>query len=173
MNDSFKPLFAEIARKLIALLPSVFGGFILLAVGCAFGWFAKRLVIQLALLLRLERFLVRFSWGQVFSKADVRYGLYRFLGNIAFAVVFLIFLDFAFLIWDLKIVSDLLAACILLLPKAVAAGIIFLVGWIVALRSAKSVQATLYHQKIPGSRLAGYFTRVSLIVFSRPWLSSS
>jgi hypothetical protein len=164
MNEKLHPLFLELTKKFIAFLPTLFTGIILLIIGWFLGWLAKRLVIQISVILKLERFLVRFSWGRVFSKADVRYGLYRFIGNIVFIIIFIIFLYFALTVWDLKYLSDLLARGISLLPKATTALIVFCSGWFIANWTGKSIQRALLHEHVPGSMLISYFAKLSLII---------
>ena len=61
-------------------------------IGWVVGWIVKRIVIQVCVIFRLGRLLRSFRWGAGFSKADVRYAFYNAIGNVAFLIVFLIFL---------------------------------------------------------------------------------
>ncbi len=164
MNESLQSLFLDLTKKLVAFLPALFTGIFLVGIGWLLGWFVKRLVIQLSVFMKLERFLIKFSWGKAFTKADVRYGLYSFIGNVFFFIIFLIFLDFALIFWDLKFLSDLLARGILILPKTVAAILIFGAGWLIALWAANAIQKVLSQEQVPDSTMIAYFARVLLII---------
>lgn len=164
MNENLQFLFLELTKKFVAFLPALFAGLLLLGIGWLLGWFVKRLAIQLSIFLKLERFLIRFSWGKAFTKADVRYGLYGFIGNVFFIVIFLIFLDFALIFWDLKFLSDLLGRGILVLPRTIAALLIFGIGWLVALWAARAVQKVLAEEQVPRATLIAYFARTLLII---------
>jgi len=164
MDENLQSLFLALTKKLVAFLPSLFTGIFLVGIGWLLGWFVKRLVIQLSVLMKLERFLIKFSWGKAFTKADVRYGLYGFIGNVFFAIIFLVFLDFALIIWDLKFLSDLLARGIFILPKTIAALLIFGAGWLIALWAANALEKVLSQEQIPDSKTIAYFARVLLII---------
>jgi hypothetical protein len=164
MNESLQSLFLDLTKKLVAFLPSLFTGIFLIGIGWLLGWFVKRLVIQLSVFMKLERFLIKFSWGKAFTKADVRYGLYSFIGNIFFFIILLIFLDFALIIWDLKFLSDLLARGIFILPKTIAALLIFGAGWLIALWAANALQKVLSREQIPDSTMIAHFARVLIII---------
>ncbi len=164
MGENLESLFLELTKKLVAFLPALFTGILLIGIGWLLGWFVKRLVIQLSVIMRLERYLTRFSWGKAFTKADVRYGLYRFIGNIFFFMILLIFLDFALIVWDLKFLSDLLAGGILVLPRTVAALLIFGAGWLIALWASRALQNVLSREQISDATAIAFFAKVALIV---------
>lgn len=163
MDENLHALFLDLTKKLVAFLPALLTGFFLIGIGWLLGWFMKRLVIQLSIFLRLERFLIKFSWGKAFTKADVRYGLYGFIGNIFFFMILLIFFDFALIVWDLKFLSDLLARGILILPRTIAALLIFGAGWLIARWAAGALQKILSSEQVPDSAMIALFARVLLI----------
>ncbi len=164
MNENLQFLFLDLTKKFVAFLPALFTGILLVGIGWLLGWFVKRLVVQLSVFLKLERFLIKFSWGKAFTKADVRYGLYGFIGNVFFLVIFLIFLDFALIFWNLKFLSDLLARGILILPKTVAAILIFGAGWLITLWATNALQKVLSREQVSDSTGIASFARVLLII---------
>jgi hypothetical protein len=164
MDENLQSLFLALTKKIVAFLPALFAGILLVGIGWLLGWFVKRLAIQLSVFMKLERFLIKFSWGKAFTKADVRYGLYSFIGNIFFFIILLIFLDFALIIWDLKFLSEMLARGILILPRTIAALLIFGAGWLVALWAANALQNVLSREQISDSTMIAYFARVLLII---------
>lgn len=165
MNEPLQTQFWGVGEGILSYLPNLVAGLILIILGWLLGWVAKRVVIQMAVILRLERFLTSFRWGADFAKADVRYGFYNLLGNIAFFIVFLIFLTNAFSAWKLTVLSNLLENGIYFIPKLVIALAIFGIGWLIAGWSARAVQRALHRESVPGATLIARFTRAVFLLF--------
>jgi hypothetical protein len=164
MNENLQNQLWEIGKEIIGYLPNLFAGILLVVIGWFLGWFLKRIIIRVAVLLRLERFLTRIRWGEDFSKADVRYGFYNFLGNIAFFIMFMIFLDNAFRTWKLTVLSDLLEKGIYFFPRIILAGAIFGFGWLIASWAAKSASKALHREDIPRASLIARLIKAVLIM---------
>jgi hypothetical protein len=164
MNRSFQDQLLTISEKIVEYLPSFFAGILLVFLGWFLGWFAKRVVIQLALIIRLERYITRFRWGKDFSKGDVRYGFYNFIGNIIYFIVFLIFLDNALRAWHLEFLSSLLEKGILLFPRIIIALLIFGIGILLTNWASRSIQRSLRREHIPRATLVARFARATLIL---------
>jgi hypothetical protein len=165
MGESLQTQFWGMGKEIIGYLPHLFAGILLVVIGWFLGWFLKRIIIRIAVLFRLERFLTRIRWGEDFSKGDVRYGFYNFLGNIAFFVIFIIFLDNAFGTWKLTVLSDLLEKGIYFLPRMILAIAIFGIGWLIASWAAKSALKALRREDIPRASLIARLIKAVLIMF--------
>jgi hypothetical protein len=165
MGDRIQNQFVGLADNFIAYLPNLFAGILLVLLGWLIGWFVKRLLVQLSVILRLERFLVRSRWGADFSRADVRYGLYNFIGNIGFFIIFLIFLNNALSAWKLEILSDLLGRGIIFLPRIIIALVIFGIGWLIAAWSERGVLKALRREDVPRASLIARFVKSVLLLF--------
>jgi hypothetical protein len=164
MDESLRDQFLGIGKEMIGYLPNLFAGILLVIIGWFLGWFLKRIIIRVAALLRLERFLTRLRWGEDLSKGDVRYGFYNFIGNIAFFVLFMIFLDNAFRTWRLTVLSDLLEKIIYFFPKMVLSAAIFGIGWLIASWAAKTALRALRREDIPRAPLIGRLIKGVLIM---------
>ena len=165
MENRVPALFLDLMNRSIAFVPRLLAGVALLFLGILVAWFVKRLVIQVSIALRLERFLTKFRWGKAFSKADVRYGFYNFIGNLFYFFILLAFLDLAFLAWDLKVLSDLLGNAISLFPRIAAAAIIMGFGWFIAVKAASGILTLLLRDNLPQARFIALYARIMLIVF--------
>lgn len=165
MGNQVQDQFLKLSDDFIGYLPSFLAGVILILVGWFLGWFIKRLLVQLSIVLRLERFLVRSRWAQDFSKADVRYGLYNFIGNIGFIIVFLIFVNNALSAWKLTILSDLLGKGILFLPRLIIALVVFGIGWLIAAWTSKGVYKSLRREEVPRPMLISRMVKAVLLLF--------
>jgi hypothetical protein len=157
--------FIGLADNLIAYLPSFLAGIILVLIGLIAGWIIKRILVQVSILIRIDRFLRRSRWEADFAKADIRFGLYNLIGNIGFTLVFLLFLDNAFIAWKLTMISDLLSKGILYLPKVIIAVSIFGLGWLLSFWAAKSTVKALNREKVPKASLISKFIRIILLLF--------
>ena len=87
------------------------------------------------------------------------------IGNVGFALVFLIFLDNALLTWKLNMLSDLLSKGILFLPKVIIAIAIFGIGWLLASWVQISVLKALHREEIPAASLISRFIKSILLIF--------
>jgi hypothetical protein len=165
MGERIQNQFVGLADNFIGYLPNLFAGILLVVLGWFLGWFVKRLLVQLSVILRLERFLVRSRWATDFSKGDVRYGLYNFIGNIGFLIIFLIFLNNALDAWKLVILSDLLGKGILFLPRMIIALLMFGVGWLIAIWSERGVYKSLRREDVPKASLIARFIKSVILLF--------
>lgn len=163
MPESLQTQFWGLGRNIVDYLPNLIAGLLLVVVGWGVGWFVKRVVIQVAVLLKLERFLTSFRWGEDFSKADIRYGFYNLLGNIAFLIVFLIFLDNAFGAWKLTVLSELVSRGIFFLPNMVLSLIVFIGGWLLSAWAARAVHRTLHREAVVRAGLISRVVKASLL----------
>ena len=164
MENKLPTLFLDLANQFVGLIPKLLAGMAMLFLGFLAAWFVKRLVIQLSIALRLERFLIKLSWGKAFSKADVRHGFYNFIGNIFYFFLLLAFIDLTFIAWDLKFLSDLLGEAISLFPRIVAAAIILGIGWFLALWAANGLVGVLLRENIKRATAIALYARIVLVV---------
>jgi hypothetical protein len=165
METRVQDQFLGLAGNIVAYLPSLLAGIVLILIGWIAGWLIKRVLVQLSILLRIDRFLRRSRWEADFARADVRYGLYNMIGNIGYALIFLLFLDNALIAWKLQILSDLLSKGILFLPKVIVAASIFGLGWLLAFWAEKSILKSLYREGIPRASLISKFIKIILLLF--------
>jgi Mechanosensitive ion channel, conserved TM helix len=154
-----------LADNIIAYLPNLLAGIVLTIIGLIAGWLIKRVLVQISILLRIDRFLRRSRWEADFAKADVRYGLYNIIGNVGFTLIFLLFLDNALIAWKLTMLSDLLSKVILYLPQIMIAIAIFGLGWLIAFWVQRSILKSLYKENIPRASLISRFVKIILMIF--------
>lgn len=165
METKIQDQFSGLVNSIYAYLPNLLAGIILILLGCLAGWFIKRLLVQVSVLLRIDRFLRRSRWEADFSKADMRYGVYNFIGNIGYAVIFLLFFDNALIAWKLTMLSDLISKGMLYLPKIIIAVLVFGLGWLLAAWAEKSMLKILSKEKIPRASLISGFIKIILLIF--------
>ncbi|MBZ0200210.1 MAG: hypothetical protein K8H86_10105 [Ignavibacteriaceae bacterium] len=165
MDKNFQDLFFNLWQKIIGYLPNLFAGILLLFLGWLLGWFTKRIVIQLLAVLKFDKLFTRFKWKNAVSKADIRFALYNFIGNIVFFIVFLIFLNSALDAMNLLILSHLIQQGVLFIPKLIIASIILGAGFLIASRSSGAVFHTLLKENIQYAALISKFIKFVIILF--------
>lgn len=165
MEPKVQDQFLGLANNIIAYLPSLLAGIVMVLIGWFAGWLIKRIIIQFSIMIRIDRFMRRSRWEADFAKADVRYGIYNIIGNIGFVLIFLLFLDNALIVWKLNILADLLSKGILFMPKIIIAASIFGLGWLLSFWTEKSVLKILYREDIPRASLVSKFVKIILLLF--------
>ena len=165
MDSPLEKALYGVTEKLIAYLPNLVAGIVLIAIGWFLGWLVKRVVVQVLLVLRFDRLLRRFKWGAGFAKADVRYAFAEFVGNGAFLIIFLILLNASLEALQLTVISDVLRQGVLFIPKLFVAGVIFGLGWLLAGWIAGTIQRALTKEGVPRATLIARFTKVVIMLF--------
>lgn len=165
MNNGIESPFIDFGSQIINYLPSLLAGIILLFIGWMMGWVAKRITVQILVILRFERLFFRFQWRRALSKADIRYAVFNLIGNVVFFIVFLIFLNSALAAMKLTVLSTLIQQGVLFIPKLIIALIILGIGWIIAGRVADSVYNALLKEEIPHFSFISRFVKFILILF--------
>jgi Na+-transporting methylmalonyl-CoA/oxaloacetate decarboxylase gamma subunit len=165
MDESLRNLFDTVSQNVIGYLPKLFAGIVLILVGWVLGWFVKRLVVQLCIILRLDRLARRFSWGRDFTKADVRLGVYNAIGNVAFVLVFLLLLNSAVDSMQITPLSEVIRRSVLFIPKLLMLVLIIGFGWAVSGWVSNAVRRTLTKEGLPRSSLIARLTKFVLRLF--------
>ncbi len=157
-------VFQSFFSKVVEYLPSLAAGLLLVVVGVIAAWFAKRLTIQIAIMLRLHRLLAAFRWARGLARTDVRLSLFSVLGSVTGFVVFLVFLNAAFAAMQLTVVSELVQSVVYVFPRLVLAAAIFGFGWLVALGASQAVRRALLREHVPRASLAAGYARLMLLL---------
>jgi hypothetical protein len=165
MTNTLREQLAALGQKIIGYLPNLLGGLLLLLLGWLAGWIVKRVIIQLLVVLRIDRLFLRLRWRSSLSKADLRYALYNLIGNVAFFVVFLIFLDSALTALRLEVLSRLIEQGVLFVPRLIVALIVLGAGWLVAARTRDAVFRALVKENVARASLIARIVKFVLVLF--------
>jgi flagellar biosynthesis protein FliQ len=166
MSNPLQNALASVSERFIAYLPNLVAGIVLVGIGWLLGWVLKRIVVRLMSVLRVDRLLRRFRWGASFERADVRYALYEFSGNVVFVVVLLVFLNASLEVLQLTALSSILQQGVLFIPRLLIAALIFALGWIVAGWIGASFQKALTREEVPRPTLIARFVKVFVLLFA-------
>lgn len=165
MSQRLNQIIADMVGQLIAYIPKLMAGCFLIIIGLICGWLLKRILIRVAIVLKVERFLVRFKQGRAFYKADVRYALYNLIGNIVFVIIFLIFFEAALITWDRTFLSSLLGVVLNFLPRILTALVIMGVGWLITSWVRKMLERVLSQENIPRVTWIAQYVKILMLIF--------
>lgn len=165
MTDQPLLSLRDVVAQILAFVPALAAGLLVLVVGLLVAWLSARVVLRVMLLLRLDRVVARLGWGGL-ARGDIRHTLFSLLGGAIGLLVFLIFLDNVFVIWHLTVLSRLLERFVLAVPDLLVAGLIMLLGTAVAAAVARSVRATLIEEEVERASLFAKITRAAVLTFA-------
>lgn len=165
MTNPIRDLLSRFGDQFAGYAPHLFVGLVLIACGWILGWVARRVIMRLCVILRIDRWLRRLRWGRAFALGDVRYVLYAGLGNLGFAIVFLVLLNAALAAMKLTMLSDLLQSGVVLVPRLIVAGVIAGLGWLASVSAANAVEHSLRRENTRRAGFVAQFVRSMVFVF--------
>ncbi len=151
---------------IVAFLPALVSGLLVLVVGLLVSWLTAKIVVRILIWLRLHRVVERWRWGRALGKGDLRHALYTLVGGLVGAFTFLVFLNRALVLWQLTVLSRLLERLVLLVPDLLLAGLIITVGSGVAAVAARSVRRALFEEGMTHATLAARIVRAAVLVLT-------
>ena len=157
--------FTDLVQNIVDYFPNLIAGFLLVVIGLLAGWLIKRIVYQLCGILRIERLLGSFRWGEEFSKADIRNALFHAIGNVAYFIVFLVFLNAALEAMKLSVLSSMIEKGVQFIPRLIIASLILGIGWIVSRGVMLSVRKALYREGVPWASMIARFSKTIILLF--------
>jgi Mechanosensitive ion channel, conserved TM helix len=164
MDDKPLESVRDVMTNLVAYLPNLLAGLIVLVLGMIVAWIGSKLLVRLLLFLRIDRVISRLGWGRTLEKGDVRHSLFGLIGTVVGILIFLIFLENAVVIWKMTVLSQLLEKLVLLIPQIILAVLLLLVGWGVATTVSRSVQRALYQEEFERARLVARIVHAAILV---------
>jgi hypothetical protein len=156
----------NVFSNIVAYLPSLLAGVVVLLLGAAVAWLAAKVVVRLLIWLRLDRIARRLGWSGGLEKGDVRHALFDLVGTLVGALVFLIFLDNALVIWRLTVLSRLLERIVFLVPELLLAVVILLAGWVISAAVANATRRALYEEEVERAGLIARILRAAILVLA-------
>jgi hypothetical protein len=144
---------AGLIRRFTDYLPTLAAGLLVLGLGFAVGWLAKRALVRILVWLRLDRLAGRVGWRSAFGKGDFRAALYDLVGTLTFVLVVLVFLDNALTIWGLAILSRMIDNFVVALPRLALAALIVVAGIAIAGAASERAEAALEEEEVGYARL--------------------
>ncbi len=125
----FEPL-REVARKLVAFLPSLITGLVVFAAGLLLAWLIKFLVIKILKLFKIDAAFSRTGVTEALQKMAVKDTPAKLIGRTFYWLVTFIFFILALKVMKVPVIDQLLENLLLFLPNIFVALIIVALGWL-------------------------------------------
>jgi hypothetical protein len=165
MVSPLENILNSISEQVIGYLPNLLAGAVLIGIGWLLGWLAKRIVVQMLTVFRFDRLLRRFKWGSGFSRSDVRFAIYGWIGNLVFFIVFLTLFNASLDALRLTALSTILSQGVLFIPKLVIALLLLSMGWVIAGWIGGIIQRALAREEVPRATLIARFAKSVMMLF--------
>lgn len=144
-----------------AFIPNLIAGVVILLIGVILGSIAKRVIIEILNVLKVESYLKRYG----IPEAKNEFSWTNILAEIVRWFVIILFLIPTAEVWGLPQITTILNTILLYLPNVFVAAIIGLVGLVFARLGADIVLASTRGLSSDASRAIASSTRVAITIF--------
>jgi len=155
--------FEEMGNSVLAYLPTLVAGLLILLLGLAVCWLVKRVIARVVLLARIDRPLRNLRWARGLDHADVRHAVANTLGSVVAAIVFLVFLNSAVAVWRLAVLADLIGELVFYLPRLIVGLVVLLIGAVLSTTLSERVRTGLALEGFSRAGLVGRLARWALM----------
>jgi Conserved TM helix len=146
----------EAARDIVAFLPSLLTGIVVLLIGLGLAWLLKALVIRVIRLLKLDAAFDRSGVTEALKRMAVKDTPAKLVGRTFFWLVAFIFFVLALKVMRVPVIDQLLERFLLYLPNIFVALVILTLGWLLGNFLGR---AALIASVNAGVRLSGQLSR--------------
>jgi len=158
--------WGQVWTSILGILPIILGAIVVFTIGLVLSFWAKRLVIQISKVLRVEKLSKSVGIDQYLVKAGFKIQLVDFLGSFVEWLIILVFFLTAVDISGLEVVSSVLSGVLAYIPNIFAATLIFAAGYFVAGLVQGMVRGALVSVNHETAKPVGNFARWLIIVIS-------
>lgn len=164
-SDMLVQSLREAGQRLLLFTPRLFAMLTLLVAGIVVGALARRVVVRL---LRLARFDERAArWGlSLGGHAGPVHSLAVLVGELAFWGLFLLGLLLGVQTLEMPAATSLVALLLWFLPNLVVAGVILVVGWLLANFLSQAALIAAVNAQVTGAPLIAFAVRWLVLVFA-------
>ncbi len=159
-----KPLELIIAR-ILAFLPNLAAGLLILAFGLIVAWLVKRLIVRLLIMARIDKMFAKIAVGSALQKGDIRYPIIELIGSASFLLILLFFIEDAVQAWQLTVLSELIDSILLYLPRFFVGLFILAVGILIANLVARRSLHLLVDERIERAYFLSRLIRSWILIF--------
>lgn len=155
----------DLWRGVIVFVPSLVGAVVFLLIGWIIAVWVGKIVVKVLEAIRFNQVLDRVGWKDAFAKAELKFDLINFIGEVIKWVLILVFLSIAAKIAGLDAVGDFLNRVVGYLPNIVVAIFMIVITIVVADLLERVVRASVRHAQVGYVNLAGSVVRWGVWVF--------
>lgn len=158
--------FRETTKRVLLLFPKLLALLTFLVLGLAFAWLIRFLFIRILKGIHFDQFCERIGLVPAMAKAGMMQPASHLVGRISFWVVFLLFGFMGIDAMDLPATASLMSAIIGFLPDVLAAGLLLLLGLLLANFFADAALIAAVNAQIEEARLIANMIRWAILIFT-------
>jgi hypothetical protein len=156
----------DMGVRIAALLPGLLAMLTLLALGALLGWVARAVLTRLARAVGFDRLSQLWGLTTVLAKAGISRAPSQIVGLLAFWGVFAVFATMGIDALALPGAPAATGLMVQLLERLLAAGLILVVGWLVANFLGQGVLIAAVNAGVPEARHLARATRWGVLLFA-------
>jgi len=158
--------FRETTKRVLLLFPKFLALLTFLVLGLAFAWLIRFLFIRILKGIHFDQFCERIGLVPAMAKAGMMQPASHLVGRISFWIVFLLFGFMGIDAMDLPATASLMSAIIGFLPDVLAAGLLLLLGLLLANFFADAALIAAVNAQIEEARLIANMIRWAILIFT-------
>ena len=158
--------FLETTKRVLLLFPKFLALLTFLVLGLACAWLIRFLFIRILKGIHFDQFCEQIGLVPAMAKAGMMQPASHLVGRISFWVVFLLFGFMGIDAMDLPATASLMSAIIGFLPDVLAAGLLLLLGLLLANFFADAALIAAVNAQIEEARLIANMIRWAILIFT-------
>jgi hypothetical protein len=156
----------DVFQKLVAFLPNLLTGIVVLAIGLVMAWLVKLLVVRICRLLKLDAAFARSGLVEALQRMAVKDTPAKLLGRMFFWLVTVLFSVLSLSVMRIPVIDRLLERFLLYLPNIFVALIIMAIGYLFGNFLGRAVLIASVNAGFKFSALLGKAVRTVVMLFS-------
>lgn len=165
-QEAMVEAFRETTKRIALFLPKLMALVTFLVLGLAAGWLVRFLLLRILRAFRFDPLCERLGLASALGKAGMKQPLSHVIGRLAFWVVFLLFAFMGIDALDLPATANLMSVILGFLPHVLAAGLVALIGVLLANFSGEAALIAAVNAQIQEARLIANLIRWGILIFT-------
>ncbi len=158
--------FWEVMNRLAALAPRLLATATLILVGWAVAALARRLTLRILRAAEMDSRCARLGLTAALNRAGIRQTPTVLIGRLVFWVLFLVAVLMGVEALELPATTGLVTLALHFLPNAIVAGLIMVIGWLLANFLAQTTLIAAVNAQVAGAPIIAAATRWLVLVFA-------
>ncbi len=158
--------FWEVMNRLAALAPRLLATATLILVGWAVAALARRLSLRILRAAEMDSRCARVGLTAALNRAGIRQTPTVLIGRLVFWVLFLVAALMGVEALELPATAGLVTVVLYFLPNAIVAGLIMVIGWLLANFLAQTTLIAAVNAQVAGAPIIAAATRWLVLVFA-------
>jgi small-conductance mechanosensitive channel len=163
IQDFIEALRIDVTNALAAFIPGLIAALVILVLGWLVARLLRLVIEQVLRRAGIDRLAERGGIGEALKEVNIQTNISHLVGQLAFWIIFLFFLQSATESLGLEAASEPLRALVLYLPRLLGAGVVLLAGMALSSLAAKAVEAAAIGAGLDVGRVLGRLAQLVVV----------